>query len=85
MQLALIQHLLPEALLQHVLSFLSPYELGRVALVCQSWNSASRLDSLWRAGCGQAFQTLGRDEVLKLARLQYKCASALPPAIAGRL
>ena len=56
-----------------MLAYLSPYEMGRAALVCRQWNAATRVDNLYQAGCALAFQAaMSHEELLKLARLQYR-------------
>ena len=44
-ELAPIQELLPDEMLQHVLARLSPYMLGHIACVCRQWRSMAEVGS----------------------------------------
>lgn len=47
-ELAPIQELLPDEMLQHVLARLSPYMLGHIACVCRHWRSIAEVGPLVR-------------------------------------
>lgn len=56
MELSAIQRMLPNELLQHVLSFLPAAALGAAQCVCRQWRDVGAAPPLWRAACRAAFR-----------------------------
>lgn len=71
-QLALIQQILPEEVMASVLSRVPPHSLAQAACVCSQWSAIAKRDSMWEAPCYSAFQTLGKEETLRIAQRQYR-------------
>eukprot|EP00879_Flechtneria_rotunda_P006559 GHRR01006892.1.p1 GENE.GHRR01006892.1~~GHRR01006892.1.p1 ORF type:complete len:222 (+),score=44.07 GHRR01006892.1:225-890(+) len=72
--LAPIQRVFPEELMNIVFSYLSPYNLGRAACVCKQWKHLCEHSRHWEAACREAFGTCHKDVACsqQLVRQRYR-------------
>eukprot|EP00878_Enallax_costatus_P024541 GHUV01026194.1.p1 GENE.GHUV01026194.1~~GHUV01026194.1.p1 ORF type:complete len:277 (+),score=60.16 GHUV01026194.1:176-1006(+) len=74
--LAPIQRLFPEEMMNTIFSYLGPYELGRAACVCRQWRHLSEHHKHWQAACQQAYGACHKDVTCSqdLVRKSYRCS-----------